>query len=58
MNVRRDKNGEEEVECPLFPVGINVIGLILSKLLTTFFHHQTKFISEVMGVKVQIQLLH
>ena len=42
---------EEETECPLFPVYVNAIGLVLSKLLTTFFHHQTKFASEVMGVK-------
>ena len=46
-----EKKGEEEMECPLFPVAINAIGLVVSKLLTTFFHHQTKFASEVMGVK-------
>ena len=37
-------------EAPLFPVYINAIGLVLSKLLTTFFH-QVKFASEVSGVK-------
>ena len=45
------EDGEKETECPLFPVYINAIGLVLNKLLTTFFHHQTKFASEVMGVK-------
>ena len=45
------ENDEEETECPLFPVYVNAIGLVLSKLLTTFFHHQTKFHSEIMGVK-------
>ena len=45
------EDGEEETKCPLFPVYVNAIGLVLSKLLTTFFHHQTKFASEVMGVK-------
>ena len=45
------ENDEEEAECPLFPVYVNAIGLVLSKLLTTFFHHQTKFHSEIMGVK-------
>ena len=38
-------------EAPLFPVYVNAIGLVLSKLLTTFFHHQTKFHGEVFGVK-------
>ena len=47
----KGKGDEEETECPLFPVYVNAIGLVLSKLLTTFFHHQTKFASEVMGVK-------
>ena len=45
------ENDEEETECPLFPVYVNAIGLVISKLLTTFFHHQTKFHSEIMGVK-------
>ena len=45
------EDGEEETKCPLFPVYVNAIGLVLSKLLTTFTHHQTKFASEVMGVK-------
>ena len=42
---------EEAEETPLFPVYVNAIGLVLSKLLTTFFHHQTKFSGEVSGVK-------
>ena len=42
---------EEEEECPLFPIYINAIGLVLSKLLTTFFHHQSKFGGELDGVK-------
>ena len=45
------EDAEEESECPLLPVYANAIGLVLSKLLTTFFHHQTKFASEIMGVK-------
>ena len=42
---------EEAEETPLFPVYVNAIGLVLSKLLTTFFHHQTKFHGEISGVK-------
>ena len=45
------EDAEEESECPLLPVYADAIGLVLSKLLTTFFHHQTKFASEIMGVK-------
>ena len=50
---QKNEEGEEGEgeECPLFPVYVNAVGLVLSKLLTTFFHHQTKFASEVMGVK-------
>ena len=40
-----------EEEAPFFPVHINAIGLVLSKLLITFFHHQVKFASEISGVK-------
>ena len=34
-------------EAPLFNVYINAISLVLCKLLTTFFHHQSKFGGEV-----------
>ena len=44
-------NEEEKIKCPLFPVYINAIGLVISKLLTTFFRNQTKFNSEIIGVK-------
>ena len=36
---------------PFFNIYINAIGLIMAKFATTFFHHQTKFLSELMGVK-------
>ena len=42
---------EEE---PLFPVYVNGIGLVGTKLFTTFFHHQVKFNSEISGVKAEI----
>ena len=42
---------DDDLEEPLFPVYINAIGLVLTKLFTTFFHHQVKFQSEIMGVK-------
>ena len=46
-----EEEDEEEKECPLFPIYANAIGLVLSKLLTTFFHHQSKFGGELDGVK-------
>ena len=41
----------EETKSPLFPIYGNAIGLILTKVFTTFFHHQVKFHSEIAGVK-------
>ena len=41
----------ETKEAPLFNVYINAISLVLCKLLTTFFHHQSKFGGEVAGTK-------
>ena len=46
-----EEEDEEEKECPLFPIYANAIGLVLSKLFTTFFHHQSKFGGELAGVK-------
>ena len=40
-----------EKDPPFFNIYINAIGLIMAKFATTFFHHQTKFLSELMGVK-------
>ena len=42
---------KEEKKCPIFPIYVNAIGLILSKLFTTFLHHQSKFGGEIDGVK-------
>ena len=41
----------EENDSPLFPVYGNAIGLVGTKLFTTFFHHQVKFNSEISGVR-------
>ena len=41
----------EEKKSPLFPVYGNAIGLVGTKLFTTFFHHQVKFNSEISGVR-------
>ena len=38
---------------PLFSVTVNAIGLVLSKVLTTFFYHHTKFNSEISGVRAE-----
>ena len=38
---------------PLFSVSVNAAGLVLSKVLTTFFHHHTKFNSEISGVRAE-----
>ena len=46
-----EEEDEEEKKCPLFPIYANAIGLVLSKLLTTFFHHQSKFGGKIDGVK-------
>ena len=42
---------DPEEESPLFPAYGNAIGLVGTKLFTTFFHHQVKFNSEISGVK-------
>ena len=36
---------------PFLPIYINAIGLVLIKISKTFFHHQVKFISQILGVK-------
>ena len=36
---------------PFFPIYVNAIGLVLIKISKTFFHHQVKFISQILGVK-------
>ena len=41
----------EETDSPLFPMYGNAIGLVVTKVFTTFFHHQVKFNSEISGVK-------
>ena len=42
-----------EEKGPLFPVYGNAIGLVVTKVFTTFFHHQVKFNSEISGVKAE-----
>ena len=44
---------DPEEDSPLFPTSVNAVGLVLSKVLTTFFHHQTKFNSEISGVRAE-----
>ena len=44
---------DPEKKGPLFPVYGNAIGLVVSKVFTTFFHHQVKFNSEISGVKAE-----
>ena len=36
---------------PFLPIYINALGLVLIKISKTFFHHQVKFISSLLGVK-------
>ena len=38
---------------PLFSVTVNAVGLVLSKVFTTFFYHHTKFNSEISGVRAE-----
>ena len=45
---------DKKEEGPLFPVAVNAVGIVLSKILTTFFHHHTKFNSEISGVRAEI----
>ena len=44
---------DPEEKSPLFSVSVNAVGLVLSKVLTTFFHHHTKFNSEISGVRAE-----
>ena len=44
---------DPEEKSPLFSVAVNAVGLVLSKILTTFFHHHTKFHSEISGVRAE-----
>ena len=48
-----ESHHDPEEKSPLFPVSVNAVGLVLSKALTTFFHHQTKFNSEISGVRAE-----
>ena len=41
----------DKVSPPLLPIYINAIGLVLIKISKTFFHHQVKFTSSLLGVK-------
>ena len=41
----------EDNEAPFLPIYVNAIGLVLIKISKTFFHHQVKFISQILGVK-------
>ena len=52
QNFESHHNPKEEG--PLFPVYGNAIGLVVTKVFTTFFHHQVKFNSEISGVKAEI----
>ena len=38
---------------PLFSVTVNAVGLVLSKVFTTFFYYHTKFNSEISGVRAE-----
>jgi hypothetical protein len=44
---------DPEEKSPLFSVSVNAVGLVLSKVLTTFFYHHTKFNSEISGVRAE-----
>ena len=48
-----ESHHDPDEDSPLFPAYVNAIGLVLSKALTTFFHHQTKFNSEISGVRAE-----
>ena len=41
----------DKVSPPFLPIYINAIGLVLIKISKTFFHHQVKFRSSLLGVK-------
>ena len=36
---------------PFLPIYVNALGLVLIKISKTFFHHQVKFVSSLLGVK-------
>ena len=44
---------DPDEDSPLFSVTVNAVGLVLSKVLTTFFHHHTKFNSEISGARAE-----
>ena len=44
---------DPEEDSPLFSVSVNAVGIVLSKVLTTFFHHHTKFNSEISGTRAE-----
>ena len=48
-----ESHHDPEEEGPLFPSYVNAIGLVLSKILTSFFHHQVKFNGEYSGVRAE-----
>ena len=41
----------EDNDPPFLPIYVNAIGLVLIKISKTFFHHQVKFISQILVVK-------
>ena len=41
----------DKYEAPFLPIYINALGLVLIKISKTFFHHQVKFVSSLLGVK-------
>ena len=41
----------DKFQPPFFPIYVNALGLVLIKISKTFFHHQVKFISSLLGVK-------
>ena len=41
----------DKISPPFFPIYINALGLVLIKISKTFFHHQVKFVSSLLGVK-------
>ena len=43
----------EIAKSPLFPLYGNAIGLIITKVFTTFFYYQVKFQSEISGLKAE-----
>ena len=48
-----EHNHDPKEKSPLFSVAVNAVGLVLSKVLTTFIYHHTKFNSEISGVRAE-----